>query len=110
MAAGQIRDTLQGCWDVLTRKRALGATAEFLRVFLICTACHRVVPYYRLTGLAGRRRRGCACGNTMVRPGAPAYLTGAAWVLWSLAWRKWIRRCGEAWDPRVPIRVAELPR
>jgi hypothetical protein len=107
MTAGMIRNTLRAWGEVWTRKRALGATSEFLRVFLVCTVCHRVVPYYAIVGPRGRDRR-CRCGNGLVRPAAPAYWTGAAWVLGCLVWRKWIRGRGEGWDPRAPIRAAEL--
>lgn len=102
-----MRDTLTAWWEVLTRKRALGATAELLRVFLVCTACGRVVPFYTLTG---RGRRACKCGNATVRPGIPPYLVGAAWVLGALAWRKWIWRYGDKWDPRAPIHASQLGR
>lgn len=101
-----MREILGSWWEVITRKRALGATAELLRIFLVCTACHRIVPYYRL--VAPGARRTCACGNATVRPGVPGYLEGAAWVLGTLAWRKWIRRLGDAWDPRAPMHASEL--
>jgi hypothetical protein len=107
MATVQMREILTAWWEVLTRKRALGATAELLRIFLVCTACGRVVPYYRLVARS-RGVRHCRCGNATVRPGAPSYWSGAAWVLGALAWRKWIRRLGDAWDPRAPIRASEM--
>lgn len=97
---------IRAAWEVITRKRALGATPELLRIFLVCVKCGRVVPYYRLAGPHAPRR--CRCGNGTVRPGSPAYLEGAAWVLGTLAWRKWICRLGDAWDPRAPMRASEL--
>lgn len=106
----QIRKTLLRCWEIVSRKRALGASHDLLRVFLVCSTCGRVVPYYRATATRLRvgQRYGCACGSQSVRVGIPSYLTGAAWVLGCLAWRKWIRRLGDAWDPRAPIHASEL--
>lgn len=101
-----MREILTAWWEVITRKRALGATAELLRIFLVCTSCRRIVPYYRLIDTHGRRH--CRCGTTTVQPGSPGYWEGAAWVLGTLAWRKWIRRLGDAWDPRAPLRASEL--
>ena len=103
-----MRDTLAAWWEVWSRKRALGATAELLRVFLVCSSCRRVVPFYRISGPARAQRAGCKCGSQSVRPGIPSYLGGAAWVIGALVWRKWIRRLGDGWDPRAPIRGSEL--
>jgi hypothetical protein len=105
-----MRSTLTAWWEVISHKRALGATTELLRVFLVCTVCKRVVPYYRLVGRAPRQERTCKCGNSTVQMGSPGYLAGAAWVIGTLTWRKWIRRLGDAWDPRVPIHVGDLAR
>lgn len=101
-----MRDTLTRIVDVVTRKRALGASHELLRVFLVCTSCGRIVPYYVLIG---RGHRGCKCGTSTVRVGIPTYLGGAAWVLGCLVWRKWVRRLGAAWDPRAPWRASDIP-
>lgn len=96
---------LRRLWLIVTRRAVVGVTDDVRRVFLLCHDCGRVVPYYRLVRARTRagERLGCKCGGQMVRPGSPSYLTGAAWVLWSLAWRKRIRQIAN-WDPRAPIR------
>lgn len=67
------------------------------RVFVRCTSCQRVVPYYRLSGRIVSY--GCRCGNKYFRPVNIPEWQAALWLAWG-----WVTGKG---DPRVPERKVD---
>lgn len=79
------------------QRRVTDYTPGVGRVFVRCTQCQRVVPYYKLTGRIVRY--GCACGNKHFRPVNIPEWQAVVWLAWA-----WLRRKG---DPRMPMRTVD---
>lgn len=89
---------------------AVFATADMGRIFIACQECRKVMPHYRIYGRRVTKATDgrCQCGSTTFKPirlpewKAALWVVGVGWL-----WRKTIRKERE-WDPRMPIRAAEL--